>query len=411
MKKFLAILLTAMLLATMLPALVQAEGVKLTMGSWRSDDTVQVQALLDKYKEQTGVEITFAPTVPAQYNATLRMQLDNGTGPDLMYSRTFATSKELYEAGFLMDISSIPALKENFNPADLQAFQADDGAIYAVPYASVSQIVYYNKAIFAEHNLEVPTTFEELLTVAETLKGKGIEPLANGIASEWDILECVFLGMLPNYVGGADQRALYEKGEKKMNDEAFVKALTDYAALTKFFPEGFEALANEDGPAMFGLGRAAMFIDGSWTVGMFDEYKDLDLGVFALPAPEGAEQALCFHADMGIAGNADTQHPEEVKAFLAWFASVEGAQEAADLLPPGFFPTINAPVTLKNENSQAILALNEGKVLDFRFIWKDFMGMYTLMVDNLNGIARGEITPEAAAEAFAAAQEEILAAK
>jgi len=39
------------------------------------------------------------------------------------------------------------------------------------------------------------------------------------------------------------------------------------------------------------------------------------------------------------------------------------------------------------------------------------MGMYTLMVDNLNAIARGETTPEAAAEAFAAAQEEILAAK
>ena len=39
------------------------------------------------------------------------------------------------------------------------------------------------------------------------------------------------------------------------------------------------------------------------------------------------------------------------------------------------------------------------------------MGMYTLMVDNLNAIARGEVTPEAAAEAFAAEQEKILAAK
>ena len=411
MKKLTALLLAALMLATLVPGLVQAEGVKLTMGSWRSDDTAQVQALLDKYKELTGVEITFQPTVPAQYNATLRLQLDNGTGPDLMYSRTFAASKELYDAGFLLPLNDIAALKDNFSAASLEAFMADDGTIYAVPYAAVSQIVYYNKAIFAENNLEVPTTFEELLNVAQALKDKGIEPLANGIASNWDILECVFLGMLPNYVGGAEERALYEAGERKMNDEAFVKALTDFAALSKYLPEGFEALANEDGPGMFGMGRAAMFIDGSWTVGMFDEYPDLDLGVFAIPAPEGHTPGLCFHSDMGMAGNAATQHPEEVKAFLAWFASVEGAQEAADLLPPGFFPTINAPVTLKNENSQAILALNEGKVLDFRFIWKDFLGMYTVMVDNLNAIARGETTPEAAAEAFAAAQEEILAAK
>lgn len=412
MKKLTAIFVAILILMTLMPmSALAGEAVKLTMGSWRSDDTTQVQALLDEYKEMTGVEITFAPTVPAQYNATLRLQLDNGTGPDLMYSRTFATSKELYDAGFLMDISDIPALAENFTPASLEAFQADDGAIYAVPYAAVSQIVYYNKAIFSENDLEVPATFEDLLKIGQTLKDKGVEPFANGIASNWDILECVFLGMLPNYVGGAANRALYETGEKKMNDEAFVKALSDFAALSKFLPEGFEAINNEDGPAMFGIGRAAMFIDGSWTVGMFDEYPDLELGVFAIPAPEGNEPGLCFHSDMGMAGNTATKHPEEVKDFLAWFASAEGAQEAANLLPGGFYPMINLPLTLSGEMAQSILALNEGKELDFRFIWKDFMDMYTIMVDNLNAIARGETTPEAAAEAFAAAQEEILAAK
>ena len=146
MKKTLAMILSVLMLLGLVS--VHAEQVKLTMGSWRSDDTVQVQALLDKYKEKTGVEITFAPTVPNQYNPTLRSQLDNGTGPDLMYSRTFATSKELYDAKFLMDISDIPALKENFPANSLQAFTADDGAIYAVPYAAVSQVAYYNKAIF-----------------------------------------------------------------------------------------------------------------------------------------------------------------------------------------------------------------------------------------------------------------------
>lgn len=411
MKKLTAFLLAMLMLAALLPALVQAEAVKLTMGSWRSDDTAQVQALLDLYKEQTGVEITFQPTVPNQYNPTLRLQLDNGTGPDLMYSRTFATSKELYEAGFLMDLQDIPALKENFPPNALEAFSAQNGVIYAVPYAAVSQIVYYNKAIFAENNLSVPTTFEELLSLSQALKDKGIEPLANGIASNWDILECVFLGMLPNYVDGAADRALYESGQKKMNDEAFVRALTDFQALSKFFPEGFEALTNEDGPGMFGMGRAAMFIDGSWTVGMFSEYPDLELGVFAIPAPAGNKPGLCFHTDMGIAGNAATKHPEEVKAFLAWFATVEGAKEAASKLPAGFYPLIDPPIALEDEMAQTILNLNVGKELDFRLIWKEFMPMYTLMVDNLNALARGETTPQAAADAFAAAQEEVLAAK
>lgn len=408
MKKFLAILLTAMLLATMLPALVQAEGVKLTMGSWRSDDAEKVQALLDKYKEQTGVEITFQPTVSDQYNATLRLQLDNGTGPDLYYSRSYAVGQELFDAGFSMDCTDIPGVKDNFGASALNAWQTPDGKVFAVPFAAVSQIIYYNKTLFADNGLEVPTTFEELLAVAKAFKDKGIEPFANGIASNWDILECVYLGMLPNYVGGADQRALYESGEKKMNDEAFLNSLKDFAELAKFFPEGFESITNSDGPAMLGLNRAAMFIDGSWTCGTFAEYG-VEWGAFAIPAPEGATAGLCFHPDMGITGNNATKHPEEVKAFLAWLATPEGAQITSTYLPQGFFPMINAPITFEDPAVTEILALNEGKVLDARFVWAKLLKMYTPMVEQLNAIAKGETTPEAAAEVFAEEQVKALA--
>ena len=96
MRKLTALLLAVLMMAGLLPALTQAETVKLTMGSWRSDDAEKVQALLDKYKELTGVEIAFQPTVSDQYNATLRLQLDNGTGPDLMYARSYATCVELF---------------------------------------------------------------------------------------------------------------------------------------------------------------------------------------------------------------------------------------------------------------------------------------------------------------------------
>ncbi|NLM86636.1 MAG: extracellular solute-binding protein [Clostridiales bacterium] len=407
MKKLTALLLAVLMLATMLPLLGQAEPVKLTMGSWRSDDAEKAQALLDKYKELTGVEITFQPTVSDQYNATLRLQLDNGTGPDLFYSRSYAVGQELFDAGFAMDCTDIPGVKENFSESALNAWQTPDGKAFAVPFAAVSQVIYYNKTLFAENNLAVPTTFVELLTVSQALKDKGIEPFANGIASNWDILECVYLGMLPNYVGGADQRALYESGEKKMNDEAFLKSLQDFAALTKFFPEGFESITNSDGPAMLGLGRAAMFIDGSWTCGTFAEYG-VEWGAFAIPAPEGAAAGLCFHPDMGITGNNATKHPEEVKAFLAWLATPEGAQITSDYLPLGFFPMINAPITFADPAVTEILALNEGKVLDARFVWAKLLGMYTPMVEQLNALSKGETTPEAAAEVFAAEQAKVL---
>lgn len=107
MKRFLAIALAALLLLVpMMGAL--AEDVVLTMGSWRADDVEQMNRLLSIYKDKTGVEIQFQPTTPADYNATLRLQLDAGTGPDLMYARSYATGVELFDQGYFADCTDIP---------------------------------------------------------------------------------------------------------------------------------------------------------------------------------------------------------------------------------------------------------------------------------------------------------------
>ncbi|MDR1600511.1 MAG: extracellular solute-binding protein [Oscillospiraceae bacterium] len=401
MKKTLAIALCTLLLLA--PAVSLADGVQLTMGSWRVDDSVQVEAMLAKYKELSGVEIVFQPTTSAQYNSVLRMQLDAGTGPDLMYARSYETGRDLYEAGFLVDVSGIPGVKENFAPSSLEPWQNTDGSLFAVPFAAVSQVIYYDKDIFAEQGIEVPYTWDEFIAACDKLLAAGITPIANGLGSNWDILECVFLGMLPNYVGGSESRALYESGEKALNDEAFVKAYTDFQQMTKYFPEGFESIGNDDAVMVFATGRAAMVMDGSWSCGTNDEYG-ANWGTMAFPVPEGGEAAMCFHPDMAIAGNSISQYPDEVAAFLEWIATPEGAQIVADYLPAGFFPMIDAPITFKNERVTEILALNEGRVTDARFVWPKLMGLYNPMLEQLNALARGETTPQAAADAVAAAK-------
>ena len=137
MKRFLAIALAALLLLVpMVGAL--AEDVVLTMGSWRADDVEQMNRLLSIYKDKTGVEIQFQPTTPADYNATLRLQLDAGTGPDLMYARSYATGVELFDQGYFADCTDIPGLMENFTPTNLAPWQTADGKMFAVPFAAVS---------------------------------------------------------------------------------------------------------------------------------------------------------------------------------------------------------------------------------------------------------------------------------
>lgn len=379
------------------------EKVELTMGSWRTDDVEQMNSLLAAYHElNPNVTIKFQPTNPPDYNATLRLQLDGGTGPDLMYARSYATGEELFDAGYFADCTDIPGLKENFTEANLQPWMTKDGKMFAVPFAAVSHAVYYNKDIFEKEGLSVPETFEDFLALCQTLKDKGYTPLANGLADEWDILEAFFLGMLPNYVGGPSQRALYESGEKKFNDPEVVKAFEDISKVAPFLPEGFEAVTYNDSQVMFNSQSAAMFVDGSWTMGV---YKDagFNWGVFAIPAPKGQKTAICFHPDMAITMNANTKHPEEAKAFLTWLCSEEGVKVASKNLPVGYFPMINFPMELDHPQAKEFLALNDGKETDARFVWPKLMELYTPMNQAVIKVLKGEMTPDAAANDVAAA--------
>ena len=70
-----------------------------------------------------------------------------------------------------------------------------------------------------------------------------------------------------------------------MNDETWVRIYTDFAKLAPFFPDGFESIDNDNANTYFGLGQAAMLIDGSWSCGVLNDKAnyDIDLGFMAFP--------------------------------------------------------------------------------------------------------------------------------
>jgi raffinose/stachyose/melibiose transport system substrate-binding protein len=374
------------------------EAVTLVMGSWRADDVAQMTNLLAEYKKlKPNVTIQFRPTNPPDYNATLRLQLDGGTGPDLMYARSYAPGRELFNAGHFADCSDIPGVKQNFSAANLAPWQMEDGKVFAVPFAAVSHAVYYNKTIFQKEGLSIPQTWEDFLRLCGTLADKGYTPLANGVAEEWDILEVFYLGMLPNFVGGGAERAAYESGAKKLNDANFVASFQAMADAAKYLPKGFESVTYNDSQALFNTQQAVMFMDGSWTAGVYAD-APFEWGLFAMPAPQGRPTLVTFHPDMAITYNKATKHPKECQEFLAWIASPEGAAVASKALPVGFFPMINASITLDDPHANEFLALNNGKETDARFVWPKFLDLYAPMNQAVIKVLRGQQTPQEAAD-------------
>jgi raffinose/stachyose/melibiose transport system substrate-binding protein len=376
--------------------------VVLTMGSWRADDVEQVNKLLAEYRTlKPGVEIRFQPTNPSDYNATLRLQLDSGTGPDLMYARSYATGQELFTAGYFGDCTDIPGVTQNFTESNLGPWRTSDGKMFAVPFAAVSHAVYYNKTIFQKEGLSIPQTYEDFLALCATLASRGYTPLANGVAEEWDILEVFFLGMLPNFIGGPAEREQYENGTRKLNDDNFVAAFQAAADAAKYLPKGFEAVTYNDSQALFNTQQAVMFMDGSWTAGVYAD-APFEWGVFAMPAPLGRQTRITFHPDMAITYNTKTKYPDECRDFLAWLASRDGATVASASLPLGFFPMINFPIQLTDPHANEFLALNTGKETDARFVWPAFMDLYAPMNQAVIKVLKGEQTPRQAADAMEA---------
>lgn len=376
----------------------------LTLGSWRADDVTGWNALLAEYKKVSGVEIQFKPTNPPDYNATIRLQLESGTAPDLLFARSYDTGLDLFENGYYADVSSVKGLKENFTDGTRAPWVSPEGKSFAIPLFAVIQSVYYNKDIFAAQGISVPKTWEELLVASEKLKKAGIIPFANGLADEWDINECFMMGILPAFTGGYQGRLAYESGKTKFNDPKMVSAFKAMADIAKYCPNGFEALSYNDSIALFGTGKAAMYADGSWSL---DSFKDAPFkwGNFAFPAPEGSKPAICFHADAGLTMNAKTQYPAEAKAFLEWLCTPAGATIAAKYLPNGFYPMINASIKIEDSHSAELYGLIQGKDQDVRFTWPRLMSGdpsgYVLMNEGVIKVMKGQITAQQAADTLA----------
>ncbi len=392
------------------------EAVELVMGSWRTDDVAQMETILAAFNaSHPNISVKFDPTNPPDYNATLRTQLEGGTGPDLMYLRSYATSRNLFAEGFIESLADMQGdLAAAYGDANLVPWSTLEGESFGVPMIAVSHGIYYNKGIFEELGLAIPTTWEELMTTAQAIQDGGYIPFANASGDSWTIAEIVFMNLAPNFIGGLDGRLAYLAGERCFNDANAVAAFQAVADLAPFLPEGQEALVYYDSQVLFATGQAAMWMGGSWDIPQFEkDITDFEWGIFATPAPAGGDRYVTFHLDAGMGINAASEHKEEAKTFLAWLNGPEFAKLLADQLP-GFFPIHQAAPEVANAHAAEFLALNEGAGTDVRWAWDGLLDGtpdgYTLMQDNSIAVIKGEMTPQEAADSLQAGLAEWLPA-
>ncbi len=307
----------------------EAEKVTLTIESWRNDDLALWQdVIIPAFNEHyPNIEVIFAPTPPAEYNGVLSTKLEGGTAGDLITARPFDNSLQLYQDGYLAELTDLPGM-ENFGAAAKSAWITDDGEhVFAVPMASVIHGFLYNKDIFAELNLEPPTTVEEFYAVLGAIKEDGTYvPMALGTADLWESATMGFQNIGPNYWKGEEGRMGLIEGTEKFTDPQYVAVFEELAKWGPYLADGYEAQTYPDSQNLFTLGQAAIYPAGSWDIGVFNPLVDFEMGAFKPPAPP--ENETCYisdHTDIALGMNADTPHPEEAKLFLEWLTTAEFA--------------------------------------------------------------------------------------
>ncbi|MCM3767806.1 ABC transporter substrate-binding protein [Neobacillus niacini] len=222
----------------------------------------------------------------------------------------------------LDDLYDKEGWKDKF-PKDLIDLVSKDGHIYSVPVnIHRGNVLWYNKKIFADNNLEAPKTFDDFFKVADALKSKGITPLALGDKEPWTathLFESVLLGTL-----GADNYKKLWTGEFKFDDPKVKEAAETFKKMLSYVNDDHSSRNWQDASQLVGTGEAAMNVMGDWAKGYFSNDLKLkaneDFGWVTTPGTDGLFMVITdtFGLPKGV------KNPDDVKKWLSVLGSVEG---------------------------------------------------------------------------------------
>lgn len=384
-------------------AVLAQEDVTLTMWSWRTEDVDGYNAILDTFEEQNpGITVKFEAFKNTEYNTVLATSLEGGKGPDVMQLRAYGGLQRYTD--FLIPLGDkVPALDEFPGSSLASAEGRDNGKIYGVPFANQVLGIYYNKEIFEEYGLSEPETWDEFLSLCETLKENGVIPLANGGKAGW-MLEIMFGTFGPNFYGGNSFFNAVTEGETTFEDPAFVDALKKMTELKPYMQPGFMGIDYSSQQAAFYTEQAAIFVGGSFEAAFFQEQNpEIDIGVFPAPPQEKGDPIYVgTWADGSFGINKSTEHKDAAVKLIKFLASPEFGQpftnDLGQISPvPGVSPDPEkVPVLSKFTN---MLAEYEPTpyIMLVGFRWEKPSGSVVLQ-NALQGLMQGQMTAEEVAE-------------
>lgn len=231
--------------------------------------------------------------------------------PDIALQNYNLDMARFMERGALSDLADLPeAGRIRDDVLELaEWYPGYEGRTSVIPFSVAAASVIYNKRIFAEHDLEVPTTWDELLAVCETLKGADVIPIYGTFPEIWTVTQGIF-----DYVVGGliDVRDFFDQlgeiGEDVGPDSevSFQRTLAEpmqqMLELLPYFNEDASARSYGDGNTAMANGEAGMYLQGPWALVEIEKAgTDVELGSFPLPVTDDpADLRIRVNIDLSL---------------------------------------------------------------------------------------------------------------
>ncbi len=312
--------------------------------------------------------LDFMNKVVSDYNASqdrVTVQMDTsgvdvvsasfvrGNPPDIMLANYNFEVARFVERCALSDLTGTTvasSTREDLQPL-MDQYGSCAGRISALPYSVMASSVIYNKEIFAQHGLQVPTTWSELLAVCDTLKNAGVTPFYATFKDDWTIGQ----GWYDYAAGGSLDvvdffSRLKAEGADAGPDAAvsfskdFAEPMSKMLQLTgTYVNSDADSRGYGDGNLAFAQGKAAMYLQGPWAFSEIAKTSpDLQLGTFPLPMTDDPKDlAVRVNMDLAAMIPEGSHHRQAARDFLEYLyqPQILQAYNASQL---GFTPTKDA---------------------------------------------------------------------
>ncbi|TMR99077.1 ABC transporter substrate-binding protein [Nonomuraea basaltis] len=268
-------------------------------------------------------------TDSAQYQAFIKASFRTNVKPDLFTWQTGGMLEEVVKQKQVADTTAVwqEAIKAGDLSQDLAPYYTIGGKQYCVPMNVAYWGMFYNKKIFDKFGLKPPTTWDELVQTAETLKKNGVKAFYHtSVLFSFVWFEQLMAGTDPD---------LYDRlatGKAKYTDPGVVQVMERWKQLIDagyFINPGDKT----DPGDVLKNGKAAMVSFGSWfntSMAQRNLKPGTDYDFFVIPNVNAALPKTSMIFESGpLCSLAKAADPDASMKYLKWWTTAEAQEKWA----------------------------------------------------------------------------------